>query len=78
MTIKCNPEAAPRPKFVWKKDGNVIAAGGHRKIYDNGNLYISPVSRDDEGIYTCTASNELGLDESKGRLLVLSMYFFIW
>lgn len=72
MTIKCNPEAAPRPKFVWKKDGNVIGAGGHRRIYDNGNLFISPVSRDDEGIYTCTASNELGLDESKGRLLVLS------
>lgn len=72
VTIKCNPEAAPRPKFVWKKDGNVIGAGGHRRIYDNGNLFISPVSRDDEGIYTCTASNELGLDESKGRLLVLS------
>lgn len=24
VTIKCNPEAAPRPKFTWKKDGNVI------------------------------------------------------
>jgi hypothetical protein len=24
ITIICNPEAAPRPKFVWKKDGNVI------------------------------------------------------
>lgn len=24
VTIKCNPEAAPKPTFVWKKDGNVI------------------------------------------------------
>lgn len=24
VTIVCNPEAAPLPKFVWKKDGNVI------------------------------------------------------
>lgn len=24
VTIKCNPEAAPRPRFVWKKDGNVL------------------------------------------------------
>jgi hypothetical protein len=24
ITIICNPEAAPTPKFVWKKDGNVI------------------------------------------------------
>lgn len=24
VIIKCNPEAAPKPKFIWKKDGNVI------------------------------------------------------
>ncbi|XP_057652877.1 contactin [Diorhabda carinulata] len=71
VTIKCNPEAAPRPKFIWKKDGNVIGSGGHRRIFENGNLYISPVSRDDEGIYICTASNELGIDESRGRLIVM-------
>ncbi|KAJ8986222.1 hypothetical protein NQ317_009928 [Molorchus minor] len=71
VTIKCRPEAAPRPKFIWKKDGNVLGDGGHRRIYENGNLFISPVSRDDEGIYTCSATNELGLDESKGRLIVL-------
>ncbi|XP_025829331.1 contactin-like [Agrilus planipennis] len=71
VTITCSPEAAPRPKFIWKKDGNVIGAGGHRRIYETGNLVISPVSRDDEGVYTCTASNELGMDESRGRLIVL-------
>ncbi|XP_019880894.2 contactin-like [Aethina tumida] len=71
VTLRCNPEAAPRPQFIWLKDGNQIASGGHRKIYENGNLLISPVSRDDEGVYTCRASNELGTDESKGRLIVL-------
>ncbi|CAH0562661.1 unnamed protein product [Brassicogethes aeneus] len=71
VTLKCNPEAAPRPKFTWIKDGNVIGSGGHRKIYENGNLFISPASRDDEGVYTCRANNELGMDESKGRLIVL-------
>lgn len=24
VTIKCNPEAAPKPTFVWKKDQNVL------------------------------------------------------
>lgn len=24
VTIKCNPEAAPKPKFIWKKDGYTI------------------------------------------------------
>lgn len=77
MTIKCNPEAAPKPKFVWKKDGIEIGSGGHRRIFNDGNLLLSPVSRDDEGVYTCTAINELGLAESKGRLIVLSKAFMI-
>lgn len=74
VSIKCNPEAAPRPRFIWKKDGNEIASGGHRRIFKNGNLFISPVSRDDEGVYTCTASNELGVAESRGRLIVLRKF----
>lgn len=76
MTIKCNPEAAPRPKFVWKKDNLVIGSGGRRRILENGNLIISPVSRDDEGVYTCTASNDYGMDESRGLLIVLRKYNF--
>jgi hypothetical protein len=70
-TILCDPEAAPRPKFQWKKDGNVIGSGGHRRIYPSGTLVISPTSRDDEGVYTCVATNPYGTDESKSRLIVL-------
>ncbi|XP_012215435.1 contactin [Linepithema humile] len=77
VTIVCKPEAAPRPKFIWKKDGNVIGSGGRRRILDTGNLIISPVSRDDEGTYVCTASNEYGSDESRGRLIVLRGAEFI-
>ncbi|KAL0268356.1 UNVERIFIED_CONTAM: hypothetical protein PYX00_010329 [Menopon gallinae] len=71
VTIMCNPEAAPKPKFVWKKDNNVIGSGGRRRILENGNLIINRVSRDDEGLYTCTASNRYGVDESYGNLVVL-------
>ncbi|KYN31788.1 Contactin [Trachymyrmex septentrionalis] len=71
VTIVCNPEAAPRPKFIWKKDGNIIGSGGRRRILETGNLIISPVSRDDEGTYVCTATNQYGNDETRGRLIVL-------
>lgn len=71
VTIVCKPEAAPRPEFVWKKDGNVIGSGGRRRILETGNLIISPVSRDDEGTYVCTAKNAYGQDETRGRLIVL-------
>lgn len=76
-TIECDPEAAPRPKIVWKKDGNVIGSGGHRKILPIGTLYISPTTRDDEGVYTCVASNTQGVAESKARLIVLQELRFI-
>ena len=36
-SIICNPEAAPRPKFVWKKDENVIG----KKI--NFFIWIKPL-----------------------------------
>lgn len=70
-TIVCDPEAAPRPKFQWKKDGNLIGAGGHRRILPTGTLIISPTSRDDEGVYACVASNAYGTDESRARVIVL-------
>lgn len=71
VTIVCKPEAAPRPTFEWRKDGNVIGPGGRRTILKTGNLIISPVSRDDEGTYVCTAKNKYGSDETRGRLIVL-------
>jgi len=37
----------------------------------NGSLFINPVSREDQGVYTCIAKNALGSDESTGRLAVL-------
>ncbi|XP_042239978.1 contactin-like isoform X2 [Homarus americanus] len=72
VTIVCNPEAAPRPKFVWRQNGLVIGSGGRRRILRNGNLVINPVSREDGGNYTCTAENTYGTDMSSGRLIVLN------
>lgn len=70
-TIVCNPEAAPRPKFQWKLNGAIIGAGGHRRILPTGTLIISPTTREDEGIYTCVATNAYGADESRSRVIVL-------
>ncbi|CAG7734727.1 unnamed protein product [Allacma fusca] len=71
VTIQCRPEAAPRPTFRWMKDGNFIGTGGRRRILPNGSLLINPVSREDEGYFTCVASNRLGTAESTGHLSVL-------
>lgn len=77
VTIKCNPEAAPRPKYIWRKDGFVIGSGGRRIILPSGHLLINPVSIEDEGNFTCIAENRFGADDSTGRLIVLRPPVFI-
>lgn len=77
VTLRCNPEAAPKPSFTWKKDNIAIGAGGKIFITDSGNLIIRQLSRDNEGIYTCIAKNQYGSDESRGRLIVLRAPRFI-
>ncbi|XP_022171906.1 contactin [Myzus persicae] len=77
VTIECNPEAAPRPKFTWKKDGYIIGSGGRRRILENGNLIINPIGRDDEGMYICIAENVFGTEESHGKLIVMRGPVFV-
>lgn len=77
VTIACNPEAAPRPKYMWRKDGFTIGSGGRRIILPSGHLLINPVSLEDSGNFTCTAENRFGSDSSTGRVIVLRGPVFI-
>ena len=43
----------------------------------NGNLFISPVELNDEGVYKCHAANELGEASSTGNLTVLGESFLL-
>jgi hypothetical protein len=62
VTIVCNPEGAPKPKIQWYQNGMTIANDYRHLILDNGNLVLSQVSKNDEGNYTCEASNRVGKD----------------
>ena len=42
----------------------------------NGYLQLDPVAQEDEGEYTCTATNQYGTDSSTGRLRVLGKMIF--
>ena len=62
-SLNCEPDAAPPPTFEWSKvTGNnqgVITPGGRYKLFSNGTLVIANVTKNDEGRYSCEATNFL-------------------
>ena len=55
----------PKPKIVWKKDGQHVESGCHFSVKTEDRhalLTITDCSKDDSGPYTITAENELGMD----------------
>ncbi|XP_059177201.1 contactin-like [Physella acuta] len=66
VTISCRPQAAPRARITWLKNGAEVG-----KVSPNGDLELSGLSRADSGTYTCVASNDLGEARSSCLLTVL-------
>nr|WBU98469.1 C-lectin 11 [Lineus ruber] len=75
-TLVCTPEAAPEPIKIWYKNGVRLSVSEEpaARIHSlkNGNLELTKIVQEDEGIYRCEAENSLGKASSEGNLLVLS------
>lgn len=74
VTLSCGtlPNNDSQLTINWQRNGQSIPLSRHRQtllhIPDNGSissLHIDYVSELDEGVYQCTARNELGLDVSR-------------
>lgn len=80
VTFSCStaPNNDSQLMINWQRNGQSIPLSRHRQtlvhIPENGSvstLQLSNVNELDEGVYQCTARNELGLDVSRpARLLV--------
>uniref|UniRef100_A0A6I8NYZ4 Uncharacterized protein n=1 Tax=Ornithorhynchus anatinus TaxID=9258 RepID=A0A6I8NYZ4_ORNAN len=72
--LSCFVSGEPKPETVWRKDGRELAEGRRHLAYEDeqGNsvlkvLYCRP---EDDGLYTCAASNLVGQTYSSVRLIV--------
>ncbi|KAH7638363.1 tyrosine-protein kinase transmembrane receptor ror2-like protein [Dermatophagoides farinae] len=74
VTLSCGtlPNNDSQLTINWQRNGQSIPLSRHRQtllhIPDNGSissLHLDHVSELDEGVYQCTARNELGLDVSR-------------
>ncbi|XP_062461365.1 neurofascin isoform X15 [Pezoporus occidentalis] len=69
--LDCPFFGSPIPTLRWFKNGqgNTLD-GGNYKAHENGSLEMEMARKEDQGIYTCVATNILGKAEAQVRLEV--------
>ncbi|KAG5838913.1 hypothetical protein ANANG_G00228720 [Anguilla anguilla] len=67
---ECSPRAAPKPTLFWSRGTELLTNSSRVTVTPEGNLWITNISRADEGKYTCFAENYLGKANSTGVLSV--------
>jgi len=55
LNLTCETNGNPAPKVTWAREGAQLPSGDN--IHQGARLPFSSLSRDDSGVYVCTASN---------------------
>ncbi|XP_042876868.1 titin-like isoform X4 [Penaeus japonicus] len=73
LRLECVVQADPPVQVTWSKGGNILQNGpDYQIVYRNGvcRLIIPQVLPEDEGVYTCTAVNLLGVDSTSATVCI--------
>ncbi|KAE8629584.1 hypothetical protein XENTR_v10000536 [Xenopus tropicalis] len=71
VVVKCQASGTPDPQIIWFKDDDSLVEDSGIILKDhNRTLTIQRVRKEDEGIYSCRACNDLGCTKSE-------MYFTV-
>ncbi|XP_036834633.1 hemicentin-1 isoform X2 [Oncorhynchus mykiss] len=69
--MTCVAEGVPQPTLSWEKEGTPLSdTSGEYTILPSGELVIDVAQPDDEGSYTCVATNTVGQDSQTVSLSV--------
>jgi len=71
-TFRCKAKGEPTPTLTWFFNGGEIQKlNGHFRVSDDGReLTVEQVSRQDNGVFSCMASNNAGSMTGDARLVV--------
>lgn len=77
LVLQCTVKGDPEPQVTWSKNGVKISSSDIIDLkYKSGvaTLKINEVFPEDEGEYTCTATNSVGVTDSRCKLKVKREY----
>ena len=75
--MSCKAGGNPPPEVHWTKEGGGLVSQGKTVMAGSG-LVLASVTREDEGLYICTASNGVGAPASTSvKLTVLCKFEII-
>lgn len=78
VELPCVAQGVPEPSISWLKDGVALEVSrGDYRLSGDGSLKVRKVGLDDEGVYTCRASNVAGQDEANIQILVQGRPLYI-
>ncbi|RMB98255.1 hypothetical protein DUI87_25158 [Hirundo rustica rustica] len=69
ILLECKVSGTPEPQITWRKNGYPISAASGISM-ENNTLVIERVKKDDEGLYECQASNDLGQDSTSAFIKI--------
>ncbi|XP_067404381.1 vascular endothelial growth factor receptor kdr-like isoform X2 [Emydura macquarii macquarii] len=69
IILECKVNGTPVPHIVWWKNGYPISPASGVSM-ENNTLVIERVKKDDEGLYECKASNEMGHDSTSAFIKI--------
>lgn len=70
IELRCKATGNPPPDIHWTKEGGGLLGNGKTVEHSSG-LVITSVSRQDEGVYICSASNGVGSPASTSTKLTV-------
>uniref|UniRef100_A0A8C4DMW3 receptor protein-tyrosine kinase n=1 Tax=Dicentrarchus labrax TaxID=13489 RepID=A0A8C4DMW3_DICLA len=71
VILSCLSEGVPTPTITWYKDERALSQGSGIVISpEDGTLHIDRITGEDQGLYTCQATNDRGSAESSAYIWV--------
>ncbi|XP_034562745.1 vascular endothelial growth factor receptor 1 isoform X2 [Notolabrus celidotus] len=71
VVLTCPSVGVPAPTITWYKDEHALSQGsGIIVSSEDGSLHIDRIRPEDQGLYTCQATNERGTAESSAYIWV--------